>query len=414
MSLTDNFSTMTIPFTDPVYIFCIILLSIALAPLVAAKTKLPPLVVLIIIGACLSPSVLGILERNEAVKLLEKIGLLCIMLLAGIQMNLSDLKRVGFRAIVFGCLTFGVPFVSGICLGYFLLHYSLLTSLLLGILFSPHTLISYPILMRLGISAKQSISVAIGGTVVTSIFTLCGLAIVQSLVKGEINNLLWIKLGIGLPLVAIVSFWVINQFARFILSPDFPSPGEQFIFILSTLFVVSSITLLLGIDSIVGAFIAGLSLNSVVNQNKASLTQVEFIGSNLFIPCFLLSVGLLCNPKILIQHPENLGLAALVILGAVGAKFVAAWIAGVSFQYSFPEVMSMTGLTLSRAALVLVIALYGREALLPNTSNPVLDEGLFNAIVVYILVTCLVGPLITDRYGRVLSEPIESPMPIPQ
>ena len=410
MSLTDNFSTMTIPFTDPVYIFCIILLSIALAPLVAAKTKLPPLVILIIIGACLSPSVLGILERNEAVKLLEKIGLLCIMLLAGIQMNLTDLKQVGSRAIVFGCLTFGVPFVSGICLGYFLLHYSLLTSLLLGILFSPHTLISYPILMRLGISAKQSISVAIGGTVVT----LCGLAIVQSLVKGEINNLLWIKLGIGLPLLAIVSFWVINQFARFILSPDFPSPGEQFLFIFSALFVVSSITLLLGIDSIVGAFIAGLSLNSVVNQNKASLTQVEFIGSNLFIPCFLLSVGLLCNPKILIQHPENLGLAALVIFGAVGAKFLAAWIAGVSFQYSFPDVMTMTGLTLSRAALVLVIALYGKEALLPGSTNPVLDEGLFNAIVVYILVTCLIGPLITDRYGRVLSEPIESPMPMPQ
>ena len=398
---------MTIPFTDPVFIFCIILLSIALAPLVAAKTKLPPLVILIIIGAFLSPSVFGILERNDAVKLLEKIGLLCIMLLAGIQMNLTDLKQVGSRAIVFGCLTFGVPFVSGVSLGYFLLHYSLLTSLLLGILFSPHTLISYPILMRLGISAKQSISVAIGGTVVTSILTLSGLAIVQSLVKGEINNLLWIKLGIGLPLLAIVSFWFVNQFASAILSPDSSSPGEQFIFILSTLFVVSSITLLLGIDSIVGAFIAGLALNGVVNKNKASLTQVEFIGSNLFIPCFLLSVGLLCNPKILIQHPENLGLAALVIIGAVGAKFVAAWIAGVSFQYPFPDVMTMTGLTMSRAALVLVIALYGKEALLPGSTNPVLDEGLFNAIVVYILITCLVGPLITDRFGQVLSEPGE-------
>ena len=124
------------------------------------------------------------------------------------------------------------------------------------------------------------------------------------------------------------------------------------------------------------------------------------MGVNLFIPCFLLAVGLLCNPQMFIQHPENLGLAAYIIGVAIVGKFLAAWLSGTWFQYSFPEIMTSTGLTLSRAALVLVIALYGKGAFLPGTQTPLLSEGLFNAIVVYISVTCLVGPLMTNYFGR--------------
>jgi Kef-type K+ transport system membrane component KefB len=389
-----------LPLTDPVYIFCILLLTIGLAPLFAEKLRLPSLVMLIVIGAILGTNVLGILERSSAIQLLEKIGLLYIMLLAGMQMNLGNLKQVGIRALIFGGLTFGCPFAIGLLLAY-LLHYPLLTGLLLGILFSPHTLISYPIAVRLNILSQEAISVAIGGTAVTSILTLSGLSVVQSIVGTGLNIWVWVKIGLGLPLLAIVSFWVVGKFATIILSKEFPSASQQFLFILGTLFVIASSTLLLGIDSIVGGFIAGLALNRFARENPAVVEPVEFVGSNLFIPCFLISVGLLSNPKILIQHPENLGLAVLVVVCAVGAKFLAAWISGILFRYTMAEVLTMTGLTLSRAALVLVIALYGSKAVLPGTTDvPLLGEGLFNAILVYILVTCFVGPLVTNQFGQ--------------
>jgi Kef-type K+ transport system membrane component KefB len=401
-----------IPLTDPVYIFCVMLLCLSLAPWISEKTKVPTLVILIMMGACLSPNLLGILERNPAVQLLEKIGLLSIMLLAGVQMNLTDLNKVGIRALVFGFLTFSVPFSTGFLLGYYL-QYPLLTCLLLGTLFSSHVLISYPIVMRWGVVAREAVSVAIGGTVVTSILTLSGLAIVQSLAKGQVNSGLWLKLGIGLPILIMTSFWIVDQLGKRILTSEFQFPAGQFMFILSTLFIIASLTLLMGIDSIVGAFIAGLALNRAVNHYKEAFQNVEFITINLFIPCFLVSVGLLANPKILIQHPENLGLAALVILGAVGAKFGAAWLSGLSFRYTFPETMVITGLTISRAALVMVISLYGKETPLPGTNPPlpILHEGLFNAIVVYILVTCFVGPFVTERFAKHLATDALQPSP---
>jgi len=402
-----------LPLTDPVYTFCVILLCLGLAPWIASKTKLPALIILIMMGACLSPNLFGILDRNPPVQLLERTGLLCIMLLAGVQMNVTDLKKVGVRALFFGLLTFGIPFTTGLLLGYGL-QYPLLTCLLLGTLFSSHVLIAYPIVMRWGIVAQEAVSVAIGGTVVTSVLTLSGLAIVQSLAKGQVNTGLWLRLGIGLPLVIVLSFWIVDQLGKFILNPDFQSPGGQFMFILGTLFVIAATTLLIGIDSIVGAFIAGLALNRRVNAHKEAFQNVEFISLNLFIPCFLLSVGLLANPKILIQHPENIGLAAIVIAGAVGAKFGAAAIGGCSFRYSLQEIMVMTGLTISRAALVMVISLYGKETPLPGTNPPVpiLSEGLFNAILVYILVTCFVGPLVTNQFSKYLSKCLETVTPL--
>lgn len=413
ISLATASAAAPLPLTDPVYVFCVLLLIIGLAPLIGAKLRLPPLVVLILLGTILGTNVLGVLARDQQLQLLEKIGLLYIMLLAGMQMDLSNLKRLGTRALVFGLLTFGVPFSFGI-LSANLLGYALITGLLLGIMFSPHTLVSYPIVLRLGITRQEAVGVAVGGTVVTSILTLVGLSIVQAVASGGLGWQLWAKLLIALPLLVLVSFWVVPRFGRRIIQPetkpDSTALVPQFIFVLTCLFVIASATLLLGIDSIVGAFIAGLALNSVVSPNNVLMKQVEFVGNSVFIPCFLISVGVLCNPNVLIQHPENLGLAAIVILCAVGAKFLAAAIAGTVFKYSFAEIMTMLGLTMSRAALVLVVALYGMKTVIPSGADTILNEGLFNAIIAYIIVTCLVGPLVTNTFGQRIAQ-VEQPEP---
>jgi Kef-type K+ transport system membrane component KefB len=262
----------------------------------------------------------------------------------------------------------------------------------------------------LGLTRQEAVGVAVGGSVVTSILTLVGLSIVQAVASGGLGWQLWAKLLLALPLLVLACFWVIPRLGRRIIQPN----GEmvpQYIFVLTSLFVVASATLLLGIDSIVGAFIAGLALNSVVASNQALMKQVEFVGNSVFIPCFLISVGVLCNPTVLINHPENIGLAAIVILCAVGAKFLAAWIAGTVFKYSFAEIMTMLGLTMSRAALVLVIALYGMKTVIPGGLDAILNEGLFNAIIAYIIVTCLVGPLITNTFGQQIMQQGEQPQP---
>ncbi len=201
-----------------------------------------------------------------------------------------------------------------------------------------------------------------------------------------------------------MSFWAIPRIGRFVIKPGSDALIQQFTFVLTCLFIISSSTLLLGIDSIVGAFIAGLALNSLVSSTSSLMKQVEFIGNGLFIPCFLISVGVLCNPKVLIEYPENLGLTAFVILCAVGAKFFAAWIAGIVFKYSFAEIMIVLGLTMSRAALVLVVALYSIKTMIPDGSSTILNKALFNSTIAYIIVTCLVGPVVTDTFGKRIAQ----------
>ncbi|HEY9730048.1 MAG TPA: cation:proton antiporter [Chroococcales cyanobacterium] len=393
-----------LPLTEPIYIVCVLLLIIGIAPLIAGRLRIPSLVVLIILGTVFGSNVLGVLARDDRLILLEKMGLLYIMVLAGIQMDLSNFRRLGVRSLIFGLLTFGIPLTIGIVSGQFL-SYGFLTALLLGILYSPHTLVSYPIMARLGIAQKEAIGVAVGGTIVTSILTLTGLSIVQAIAGGSIGVLLWIKLLVLLPVFVFVYLWGIPKLGRFILDQTAESYTAEYIFVLTCVFVAASVTLLLGIDSIVGAFIAGLALNSIIPLNSALMHRIEFVGNSLFIPIFLISVGVLCNPQVLFTHRENLGIALVVITGAVGAKFLAAWFTGQAFKYSFAEVMVMFSLTMSRAALVLVIALFGKN-------SGLLNDGIFNAIILYIVVTCLMGPLIADAFGQRVAGKITLTKPV--
>lgn len=383
---------MSFPLTQPVYVLTILLLIILIAPLIANRLRIPPLAMLIILGAVLGNNTLGVLERNDQLILLETIGLLYIMLMAGIQMDLSNFKRLGMRSLIFGLLTFGIPLAVGVVFGK-LLAYSLLAALLLGTIYSPHTLVSYPIMTRLGIVQREAIGVSVGGTVVTSILTLVGLSIIQANVRGSLGVLLWIKLLVFLPMLIALSFWAIPRLGRMILNKFTNSLIIPFVFVLTCLFVVASATRLLEVDSIVGAFIVGLALNHVIPITSPLMKQIEFVGNSLFIPAFMVSVGVLSNPGILFTNPANLSLVLAVVATALGAKFLAAWITGMAFKYSFAEIMTMFSLTISRAALVLVIALFGQEAGLIN-------EELFNAVVAYIVLTCLIGPLLADIFGQ--------------
>ncbi|MBE9189075.1 cation:proton antiporter [Gloeocapsopsis crepidinum LEGE 06123] len=404
-----------LPLIDPVYIFGVLLLTILIAPAIATILRIPSLVVLILLGTVLGTNILGILDRSivgvsslgleqsqqlllhrqSLLQGLEKFGLLYIMLIAGMQMDLTKMKRLGLCVLIFGLLTFGIPFYVGFLSGQ-LITSSLLAAVLLGIIYSPHTLVSYPIVVRVGIAQQEIVSVAVGGTIVTSVLTLTSLSIVQSIHSASVGAFLWIKLLFLLPLLVIVSLWGIPKIGRLFLEKN-TELSSQFVFVLACLFVVASVTLIIGFDPIVGAFIAGLALNRLVPLQSPLMKQVEFVGNSLFIPIFLVTVGILSNPKIFFTKPEYLGVTCFAIAGAIGAKFLASWLAGLAFKFTFAEVMTVFGLTMSRAALVLVIAVFGKSANL-------IDEGIFNIVIAYIVVTCLVGPLITDLFSKRVAE----------
>ena len=382
---------MSLPLTDPIATFAVLLLILLLSPLLAARLRLPPLVILIVVGCVCGSNVLGLLARDPQLIFLEKIGLLYIMFLAGLQMDLSNLQRLGVRSLLFGLLTFALPFATGMA-SALVIGPSWLTAALLGVLYSPHVLIAYPSMTRLGLAQRESIGVAVGGTVVTAILTLVGFALIQAVAQGQVSGWLWVKLLILLPIFAGFCGWSLPKLGQPLLNPSEHSLSLAFVFVLAVLFVCATVTQLLGVDAVVGAFIAGLALNRSIPTTSALMQQIDFVGNSLFIPAFMVSVGVLANPQLL-ADPNNLGMALFVIAGAMGAKLVAAAIAGRTFDYGWTETMTLFSLTCSRAALVLIFALFGQDAGL-------IKAGLFNAIIAYMMVTCLLGPLLAEVCGQ--------------
>ncbi|WP_299487724.1 cation:proton antiporter [Acaryochloris sp. IP29b_bin.137] len=394
---------LALPLQDPVYAFSVVLAILLVAPLIAKPLKLPTLVVLILLGCLLGSHGLGILARDTQLIFLEKVGLLYIMLLAGLQMDLGNLQQLGLRSLIFGLLTFGIPLLVGMGLGQMMFATGMiaisgstvLASALLGILFSPHTLLAYPSMTRLGLAQRESIGVAVGGTVLTSLLTLVGFALIQATAQGQIGLALWLKLLVGLPLLIALCFGGIPILAQSFLNPD-AALGLQFIFVVATLFGVASATQGLGVDSIVGAFIAGLALNRSIPLDSDLMNRVDFVGNSLFIPAFMVSVGVLANPAVFVSAPGSLGIAGVIVGGALFAKFISAWLAGRFFHYTWTEVLTLFSLTIPRAALVLVITLFGKEANL-------VDDNIFNAVIAYIVITCLVGPILSEKVGAQLA-----------
>lgn len=404
-----SIATLILPLQDPVYAFSVLLVILLLAPLIAKPLKLPALVVLILLGCLLGSNGLGIIARDAQLIFLEKVGLLYIMLLAGLQMDLSDLQRLGMRALIFGLLTFGLPFAVGIVSGQVMISMGIiavagssgLAAALLGILYSPHTLLAYPSMTRLGLAQRESIGVAVGGTVLTAMLTLVGFALIQAMAEGQIGLALWLKLLVGLPLLATLCFWGVPQLGRWFFNPKAEVPlGLQFIFVVATLFVIASATQGLGVDSIVGAFIAGLALNRSIPIESDLMNRIDFVGNSLFIPAFMVSVGVLANPKVFVSAPGSLGIAGVIIGGAVASKWISAWLIGRWFDYEPMEVWTLFSLTIPRAALVLVITLFGKEAGL-------VDDNIFNAVIAYIVVTCLLGPILSEWAGQKLATQLE-------
>ncbi len=380
------------PITDPVAVFLLILAIMLVAPLLFERVQLPGIVGLIIAGALVGPNFLGLLERDSTIVLLGTVGLLFLMFMAGLETSLDDLKLNAGKAVIFGLATFTLPMVLG-TVAMLMLGYGILASILVASCFASHTLLALPVLAKLGIMRSQSVTATLGGTLITNVLALLVLAVVVKAHAGDLTLNFWLFIIPALTIYTFATLWGVPKIGRWFFRRFGHDESAEFIFVLATLFVVSYVAGLIEIEPIIGAFLAGIAITQLIPQLSPLMNRIEFIGNTLFVPFFLISVGMLIDPLILVKEPKSLLVAGVMILAEVVSKFFAAWLPGKYFRFRFPSIMVMFGLSVAQAASTLAAITVAYEIEL-------VDRLTVNGIIAMILVTCIASPWITQKWGK--------------
>lgn len=385
----------SLPVKEPVLLFTIILLVMLVAPAIMQRLRVPGIVGLILAGALLGPHGLNVLARSEEVILLGTIGLLYIMFWAGLEIDMISFRKNRHKSLTFGLLTFAIPLIFGILSSHYILGYDWLPSVLLASMFSTHTLISYPIANRLRVTKNEAITVTVGGTIITDVLALLVLAIVSNIATGDMNLMFWIRLGVSLTIFIAIVFGLIPLLARWFFRVVETELTFQYIFVLAMVFLSAFLAELAGIEPIIGAFFAGLALNRLVPHASPLMGRIEFVGNAIFIPIFLISVGMLINLNVFFQGKEAIMVALVLTTVALLTKWIAAWLTQKSFRFSKAQRQLIFGLSSSHAAATIAIILIGYNL-------NILDVQVLNGTVVLILITCLWSSFTTDVAARKL------------
>jgi Kef-type K+ transport system membrane component KefB len=386
----------SLPFKEPVLVFALILFIILISPLLFKKLHMPGIIGLILAGVLIGPHGFNLLQRNSSIVLLGTVGLLYIMFLAGLEIDLNDFKKNRNRSLAFGALTFFIPIIIGTLASYHLLHFSWTSSILLASMFSTHTLVAYPIISKLGITKKEAVTITIGGTIITDTAVLVVLAIITGSATGGLNLAFGFKLGLSLAVFAFVVLWGMPRISRWFFKNIEGESVSQYIFVLAIVFTSAFLAELAGVEPIIGAFLAGLALNRLIPHTSALMNRIEFVGNAIFIPFFLISVGMLVDYRVLLQGPEALIVTAVVIVVTFGGKWLAAFITQKLFNYSSTERKLIFGLSSAHAAATLAVVLIGYDLGL-------LNENVLNATILLILITCMVSSFVVESSGRKLA-----------
>jgi len=386
----------SLPLTNPVLIFTLVLLIVLLAPIIFKKFRIPGIVGLIIAGIFAGPHGLGLLDQNSGIKLFSTAGLLYLMFLAGLELDLKVFKKHHDRSFVFGSLTFFIPLGFGFVASYFFLNFSFVSSLLLASMFSTHTLISYPIASRLGITRNEAVTITIGGTIITDTAVLLMLAVISATTKGELDFQFWLRITVLLALFVFIILWGIPRISRWFFKHLESDSSSQYIYVITIVFLSGILAQMAGIEPIIGAFLAGLALNGLIPRTSALMNRVVFIGNTFFIPIFLISVGMLVDYSIFFKGTSALIFSGTLVFIALFSKYIAAWITQKIYGYTRIERSVIYGLSVSHAAAIIAVVLVGYNLNL-------VDLSVLNGTILIILVSCLVSSFTTEIYGRKLA-----------
>lgn len=409
-----NFSELfSSPLTDPVAVFTLLMVTILFVPLLSRLLRIPDVVGLILAGMILGPTGINLLtnDMGSAVELLAKVGLIYIMFQAGLEIDMNGFEKNRSHSVIFGVLSYAIPIVLGSAIIYLFLHNQINeviqkpsdfwpATILLASVFASHTLLSYPIVTRLGILTDPAVTTALGGTIVTDTMTLLTLAIIAAVVQGDVNTMFWVTLigamtlyfGFVMTIIPRVSRWFLRN-----LESDGPA---QYVYILAVVFFCALLAIVAGMEDIIGAFFAGLAVNRLIPHRSSLANRIDFVGASIFIPMFLLSVGMIVDIRSM-TDPTMWSVAAVIISAVFITKCIAVFGSGKLFKYNFAQTMVLFGLTTSQAAATLAATFVGYRLNL-------FDESILNSVIMLILGTCIVSPWMTERWGRIVAREAEA------
>ncbi len=389
-----------LPITDPTWIFLLVLCVILFAPMIFSKLHIPHLIGMILAGVLIGKHGFNLLERDASFELFGKVGIYFIMFLAGLEMDLQNLKQNRTKGIIFGIITTAIPFAFGLISGYSLLNYSLPASLLLACIFASHTLVAYPIVGRYGLSKAPSVVISIAATMVALLFALLFLAGISGTFKGSNDAWFWIKFAIKFLIYIASIFFLLPKLLR-IFFRKYSEPIIQFTFTLAIVLLSAATAEFCGLEGILGAFLAGLVLNRFVPNTSPLMNRIEFIGNALFIPYFLIGVGMLVNIAPMFQERNAVIVVVVMVIAGTLSKYLAALISRKLFHMTHNEGVMMFGLTEAHAAGALAMVMVGVN-LEVSPGVPLMDSAVLDGVVMMILISCIISSIATDQAAKKL------------
>lgn len=381
--------------TNPVTIFLIVLVIILFAPVVLNRLKIPHIIGMIVAGVLVGPFGLNILDRDSSFNIFGQVGLLYLMFLAGLEIDMFHLRLNLRRGAVFGALTFLIPMVMGVAASVYVLHTPWLTAFLLAAMYASHTLIAYPVAARYGITKSPAVLISVVGTIVCVIGALVVLAAAVNIQEtGQFSAL---RIGLLIAKSALYCVAVLYAYPRLTrwFFKNYAEKVTQYVFVLVMVFLSAWLSGLVGLEPVLGAFFAGLVLNRYVPYNSPLMNSIEFVGNALFIPYFLIGVGMMINVGVIVRG-NTLWVALIMLVVALASKWLAAYMAQKIYRMDTPDRRMMFGLTTAHTAVALAVVTIGYNMVLPDGSR-MMDETILNGTVLVILVTCAIAPIVTSQ-----------------
>ena len=386
------------PITDPTLIFFVVLMLILLSPVIMGRLRIPHIIGMVLAGVLVGEYGLNVLKRDASFELFGSVGLYYIMFLAGLEMDMEGLKKNKWRVVVFGLLTFVTPYILTFLMGIHLLNYSVMSSLLLGCIMSSSTLISYPIVGRYGLSQHPASTLSVGATMIALFLALIIMAMIVNSYQGGSGGIFWLTFMLKLALYLSGLIYFLPRLSRWFLR-RYSDAVMQFLFVLCVLFFSAALSDAIGLEGIFGAFFSGLILNRFIPRLSPLMNHIEFTGNALFIPYFLIGVGMLINVRSLFEGTHIIWVVlCIVFFGTVG-KAIAAYLAGFLFRLKREMSDMLFGLTSAHAAGAIAIVMVGLK-LEVAPGEFLFNDEVLNGIVVMILFTCIISSLVTERAAQ--------------
>ena len=393
--------TRYLPITDPTLIFFVVLMVILTAPIIMGRLRIPHIIGMVLAGVLLGKYGLNILERDASFEILGNVGLLYIMFLAGLEMDMQGFKNNVRHVLVFGILTFTIPFLMSLLMGLYMLDYSMPASLMLGCIMASNTLIAYPIVGRYGLQKHMTATLSVGSSMLSLLISLIVVAaIVNAFSTSGGGALFWLTFILKLAAFCTGMLFFIPRLTRWFLR-RYSDSVMQFTFVMAVMFLSGAFSGFIGLEAIFGAFFAGLILNRFIPHLSPLMNRIEFIGNALFIPYFLIGVGMLIDVSLLFSGGKILWVViCLVFFGTVG-KGIAAYLMTFALRLPLKWGNMMFGLTSAHAAGAIAMVMVGRK-LEVSPGCYLFGDDVLNGIVIMILVTCIISSVMTEHASKAI------------